>query len=102
MKKRFIVLIDFSDHSENLIRYAYDLSLSNDAELLLLHQLTIAFPALGDPESKKLFTEVEKKKALENLTRLAKEVIPTQKKVWYTVVENELPFELPFLLKENY
>lgn len=102
MKKRFIVLIDFSDHSENLIRYAYDLAITNDAELLLLHQLTIAFPALGDPETKKQFAELEKKKAMESLIRLAKEVVPTQKRVWYNVVENDLPYELSFLLKENY
>jgi nucleotide-binding universal stress UspA family protein len=38
MNKRFIVLIDFSAYSANLLKYAYDWSRQINADLLLLHK----------------------------------------------------------------
>lgn len=51
MKRRFIVLIDFSDHSELLLTFSHKWALHADAELLLVHQVVRPIPSLGDAET---------------------------------------------------
>lgn len=51
MKRRFIILIDFSDHSETLLKFSYNWALHAGAELLLVHHVVRPTPALGDSET---------------------------------------------------
>lgn len=49
MQKRFILLIDFSEYSANLLKYAYSWSKEVNAEILLIHQTsTLVSPRLSE------------------------------------------------------
>lgn len=50
MKRRFIVLVDFSDHSGRLLVFAHSWAKSTGAELLLMHQSAEPVPVLGESE----------------------------------------------------
>ncbi len=50
MTKRFIVSIDFSPHSEQLLTFSYNWATLAGAELLLLHHATELLPGLGESE----------------------------------------------------
>jgi len=52
MARRFILLIDFSEHSVSLAKYAFDWSKKANAELLLVHQTLVYTPALTDNETR--------------------------------------------------
>jgi hypothetical protein len=52
MEKRFIILVDFSAYSENLIKYACDWSKQVNAELHLIHQTVVMAPAFSDSISR--------------------------------------------------
>ncbi|MBL1215477.1 MAG: universal stress protein [Ignavibacteriae bacterium] len=100
MKKRFIILIDFSEYSKNLLKYAYDWSKQVNAELLLVHQTTVMAPALIDSEIRKAITQHANEEAFIKLQKLAKEVLPPNVKVSYSVSENLLEFTLQKYLAE--
>ncbi len=101
MKKRFIILIDFSEYSGNLIKYAYDWSIRVNAELLLVHQTVILFPALTDHESRASLTQRANEEALQRLKALA-DIIPESAKISYLVSESHLQLTLHSLLAEPF
>jgi len=102
MKKRFIVLIDFSKYSGNLIKYACDWCKQVHAELLLLHQLTVAAPAFTDTKSRQYIAQHAHDEALNKLQSLAKELIPNTIKTSFSVSENHLHLTLPKVLAEPF
>lgn len=102
MKKRFILLIDFSEYSGNLIKYACDWSKQINAELLLMHQSIVLAPALTNTKSRKQIAEQTNEKALQSLKTLAKELIPPTIKVTFNVSESNLQLALTKLLEEPY
>jgi len=102
MKKRFIILIDFSEYSSNLIKYACDWNKQVNAELLLVHQSIVLAPALTDNESRHQIAEHTNEEALQKLKVLAKELIPPSIKVTFNVLESNLQLTLPKLLEEPY
>ena len=102
MKKRFILLIDFSEYSDNLVRYACDWSKQVNAELLLVHQTSVLAPALSDIANKKYLTEHTNNEASQQLKKLAKELIPPGIKVSYFVSETNLKSVLTNLLEEPF
>lgn len=102
MKNRFILLIDFSKYSNNLIKYASDWGNQVNAELLLIHKTSVLVPSLSDYESRKTITTQANNDALNNLKILAKELIPSTVKVSYLVSENSLQVTLASLLKEPF
>ncbi|MCW5907681.1 MAG: universal stress protein [Chitinophagales bacterium] len=102
MKKRFIILIDFSEYSGNLIKYACDWSKQINPELLLVHQSIVLAPALTDNESRRLIAQNTYDEALQNLKALAKELIPPTIKVSFLVSESNLRITLPKLLSEPF
>jgi len=102
MKKRFIILIDFSEYSSNLIKYAYDWSKQANAELLLVHQTIVLLPALTDYNSKQQIIQHHNEKALDNLKSLVKEFIPQSVKVSFLVSEIHLQTILTKLLAEPF
>ena len=102
MKKRFIILIDFSEYSGNLIKYACDWSKKVNAELLLVHQSIVLAPALTDNESLEKIAEHTNDEALQKLKALAKELIPPIVKVSFKVSETNLQLTLQKFLEEPY
>jgi len=102
MKKRFIILIDFSEYSSNLLKYACHWSKQVNAELLLVHQSIVLAPALTDNESRQQIAIQANEKALQKLRVLAKELIPTTIKVSFNVSEDNLQLNLTKLLEERY
>ncbi|MBS1552648.1 MAG: universal stress protein [Bacteroidetes bacterium] len=102
MKKRFILLIDFSEYSGNLIRYACDWGNKVNAELLLVHQTIVLSPAFAEIESRKSIAEDTNDEALQNLKALAKELIPSNVKTSFLASENNLQITLDKLLAEPF
>jgi nucleotide-binding universal stress UspA family protein len=70
-KDRIIVLIDLSDYSENLIRFAFDFAILVKAEVVFLHQILGMVPAIADNESRNEIIKIEKATALASLKVMA-------------------------------
>jgi hypothetical protein len=102
MKKRFILLIDFSESSSNLIQYASDWTQQAKAELLLVHQTIILAPALTDNQSRQQITQYANDEALKKLTTLVRKLIPVTVEVSFQVSESPLQFTLTKLLAEKF
>lgn len=102
MKNRFIILIDFSESSGNLIKYACDWSKTVDAQLLLVHQSIVIAPSLADNESRLQIIKHTNEVALQKLKSLADDHIPPEVTVSYNVSENILQHTLLKLLEEPY
>lgn len=75
MKKRFIVLIDFSDHSKFLLQLAYDWAKKADIELLLVNHTMQPVPALGDHEVISSLKESTEQQALKDLRHFAQTAV---------------------------
>ncbi len=102
MKKRLIILVDFSLYSENLIRYACDWSLQAQAELLLVHQTIVVAPGLINSEDKQKIVQWSNEEALQKLKTLAQTLIPPAVPVSFLVSESHLQLTLSKLLAEPY
>lgn len=102
MKKRFILLIDFSKYSANLIRYASEWCGQINAELLLIHQTTVLSPALSNYEVKQEITQHTNNEALKELRKLAQEIVPSTIKVSFWVSESHLNMIIPAMLTEPF
>ncbi|MNQ25923.1 Universal stress protein family protein [compost metagenome] len=102
MKKRFIILIDFSEYSGNLLKFAYDWGKQVNAELLLVHQTIVLTPGLADYDSSKSIAEHDNDEALQKLKTLVMELIPASVEVSYSVSESNLELTLSTLLAEPY
>ncbi len=102
MKKRLIVLIDFSEFSGNLIRYAGDWGEKTNAELLLIHQTVVMAPALADNESRRMIARQANDEALEQLKALAQTLIPSTVKTSFAVSDQQLHLTLTKLLAESF
>ncbi len=102
MKKRFIILVDFSDYSGNLIRFACEWSKQVNAELLLVHQYQVLAPALTDNKSRNQIAHLSYEEALQKLKTLANELIPSTIEVSYSVSESPLKLSLTELLAEPF
>lgn len=102
MKKRFIVLIDFSEHSESLLKYAYDWSKQVSAEFLLLHQTQVVAPSLADSDSRDSLTQQINTEAQDKLEKFARKILPYYSKVNYAVSEKNLKLTLQTHLEEAY
>lgn len=79
MKKRFIVLIDFSEYSSNLLKYAYTWSIKMNAELLLLHRSDVVVSARLDHKKREDYIEriiSEKLDDLKTFTKSTLQEIP--------------------------
>jgi len=102
MNKRFIVLIDFSEYSSNLIKYACDWSQEANAKILLLHQTHPFLPAFAEKEGREHIIRQDNNKAREKLITLAEALIPDTIEVAYFVSESDYHLTLPELLAEPF
>ncbi len=102
MKKRFIILIDFSTYSNGLLKYAYDWSKQINAELFLVHRTMVVAPALTTGDIKKKITQIANQDALKKLKDLAEVVLPPNIKVDYFVSEVPLRWTISWLLDKRF
>ncbi len=75
-KRRLIVLIDFSETSANLLRYAFDWSKLARAELCLVHHTEIISPALSDHDHRSSLIARINDEGMEKLKKLVETVMP--------------------------
>lgn len=100
MRKRFIVLIDFSAYSPTLLKYAYDWGQQADAELLLVHQTNAITPALADSESRETIIQQANAVATQQMKDLCRAILPAAANYTYIVSETPLHRSLQRLLSE--
>lgn len=102
MDKRFIILIDFSEGSSNLIKYACHWNQQIDAALVLVHKMTVSMSPMTPNENKMEIIKQTHSKALNNIKELTKDIIPENTKVSYVVSEKDLTHILKELLDEDF
>ncbi|RPD51663.1 universal stress protein [Paracnuella aquatica] len=102
MEKRFLVLVDFSDYSAGLVRFAADWSTKVKASIVLVHQTIVLAPGMLDNETKQQFAEDDNNNALHQLKKLADAFVPPTVKVSYSVSESHLENTLNELLAEPF
>lgn len=102
MRKRFILFIDLSEHSSNLIKYAYQWSIQAKAQLLLFHQSIVQSPALAETEIKQKILEEANEEALQKLKVLTRDIVPHPESIQYHISESDFQISLPQLLAEDY
>lgn len=94
MKKRFIILIDFSEYSESLLKYAYDWSRQIETEFLIVHQTEVITPTLADIETREKFTQETNLKMLDKVKSFVENILPNQARLNYDVSDKNLNFTL--------
>lgn len=102
MKKRFIVLVDFSDGSENLLKYAYDWSAQNFAELLLIHQFVVAMPSLADDLVRQNLSRHAHDVTVSKLEEFAQKVLPETGRVSYFASVDHIKNILNTVLQDEF
>lgn len=102
MKKRFIVLVDFSESSEALINYASDWARQINAELLLVHQSSALTPGITEYEIRQQLAHQSNQEALQRLKALAKELVPPSIPVSFSASEKHLLTTIPQFLAEPF
>jgi hypothetical protein len=90
MKKRFIVLIDFSDHSRQLLLLVNAWARKTNAELILVHQVVRPIPAMGDSEIIAKLKQSGKEDAFEDLKSFTKEALGDDSGIRYLADTNHL------------
>jgi nucleotide-binding universal stress UspA family protein len=102
MKNRFIVLIDFSDQSEALLRFAGHWGRRLHADIALVHQTPVLLPAMTPAVSKKKITDLAHADAVREMKALARNALPPDVSVHYLVSEKPLVGVLNELLRKHY
>jgi nucleotide-binding universal stress UspA family protein len=90
MKTRLVVLIDFSPQNEVIVKLAKRWSEIINAEILLIHQVTYAVPALANSESRMKIIQYEKGKAIAELNKLIQKHFEKKHSVDYEIFETNL------------
>lgn len=102
MKKRFILLIDFSEYSESLLKYAYDWSRQIETEFLIIHQTDVITPTLADIETRQKISKEVNLKTLEKIKNFTERIIPKQTQLNYDVSEKNLNYTLKSHLSSGF
>ncbi|KEY19019.1 universal stress protein [Kaistella antarctica] len=102
MKKRFIILVDFSEYTSNLIRYACDWSKQANADLVLVHETIVIAPSLVDIAIKEKITQQASNAAFQKMKALTDEFIPASIEVSFVISENHIQTTLNNLLAEPF
>ena len=103
METRLIVLLDFSPQTETILKLVKQWSGIINTEILLIHQVTYAVPALADSKSRLKIIRFEKGKAIAELNKLIVRYFGKKnKKVDYEIFENNLVNSLKYRIGKNY
>lgn len=100
--KRLIVLIDFSEYSTTLLRYAYSWSSRINARLLLVHQTTVLAPGMAGKEDKAELAVAANEEAVKRMRILADYTLNTEDGIGYYASEKEMEEVLNKLLSESF
>src|SRR5690606_5334945 len=90
MGKRFIVLIDFSSYSGDLLKYAYDWSKKAGGKLVLAHNTTVVAPALADTATRAMLGQATNEEAVTKMRALAEKILPASTDILYVASERPL------------
>lgn len=90
MGKRFIVLIDFSSYSGDLLKYAYDWSKKAGGKLVLAHNTTVVAPALADTATRAMLGQATNEEAVTKMRALAEKILPASTDILYVASEQPL------------
>lgn len=102
MRKRFILLIDFSETSKNLIEYGCDWASQVNGEVLLLHHTSVQIPAFTDDKERNLLIQKANDEAESKLRKIANGIIPAMTEVSYRATEQDLQHSLNDLLEQSF
>ena len=102
MKNRFIVLIDLSSHSEQLLRFAHDWSKRVGAELLAFHNNIALSPLMTPYETKTTLIDRANYEARERLVKFTENVLPPATPIQHLVSEENMVSVLRELLKKTF
>lgn len=102
MKTRLVALIDFSPQTETILKFTRQWSEIIDAEILLVHQVTYAVPALADNESRLKIIQFEKGKAIAGLNKIIAKYFGKNNPVAYEIYDKSLVNSLKYSLGKNY
>ena len=102
MKSRFIVLIDFSPNSEQLLRFAHDWSKRVGAELLAFHNTIALSPLMTPYETKTTLIDRANYEARERLVKFTENVLPPATSIQHLVSEENMVAVLRELLKKPF
>lgn len=85
MKRRFIVLIDFSYHSQWLLSFVYNWSKQVNAEVLLMHHVIDPTPGIVDREMISHYKQLNSEKALQKLKSFAEDTLGNAGEIQFVV-----------------
>lgn len=90
MKRRFIILIDFSDLSKLLLQLAYNWTKNTDVELLLINHAMQPVPAMGDNEVITSLKQSSEQEALKELRHFAQTAVGDDPALQYVTSASNL------------
>lgn len=90
VETRFIALIDFSEYSPDLLRYAYDWSRKAGGNLIMVHNTIVVAPAMADPGTRTALAQVANEEALARMRKLAEEYLPDHSDIRYIASEQPI------------
>lgn len=100
--KRLIVLIDFSEYSTTLLRYAYSWCSRINARLLLVHQTTVMAPGMAGKEDKAELAVAANEEAVKRMQILADYTLNTEEGIEYYASEKDIETILHQVLSESF
>jgi hypothetical protein len=96
MEKRSIVLVDFSESSDYIIKQAYEWSITFGASLLLVNQTVVITPVFTEENDKREIVRNQINESLKRLKKYASEILPETSLVSFLITD----LDLPKILKE--
>lgn len=102
METRFIVLIDLSEYSPGLLRFAHSWSARCNASMLLVHQTHSMTPAMLEAADARSIEEITNANALERLQAFTRDTLANSAGIEFIVTEREITDVLRDLLKDPY
>ncbi len=100
--KRLIVLIDFSEYSTTLLRYARSWCQKTEARLLMAHQTTVMAPGMLAKEDKEKLTIAANDESVRKMRLLADHALGSEEGIDYYASEKNMESILDELLAESF
>lgn len=101
MRRKLVALVDFSSYSEPLVKLALHWADGLNLDLVFVHQVTVAVPAMADTESRMQIANSEKNDALIRLRMLVQKYNAKNVMLQYQVTDKPLTLYLPELITEG-
>jgi len=94
MKAKCIALVDFSEYSDKLVKYAHQWAEKFESELLLLHAYEIVSPGMAGAENVMHIQQLTKEGVTEDLRKIIKDHLPMEAKARYSCSSKPLIYQL--------